>query len=593
MQPLRTETGVDPHETPFVVPRKRFVKVYGEAETGARELTLHVGAQEIGFDEPELIPWAEKLIEQDSFLAGHATGWSLRPLEWPRVKELLEGLIDAGILARAPQRNLPARPSQKHLDFLAAEDSRPPVEARFWAPGLLRDLTGRELEMGYLESVVPVHRLAHVALDREGRQVGEVNTFPERLRVKVPTEWKTCAYAGSRYLDELPMNMTALRSMLTHWKPVLRTTLACRAELLKRYPQPDGGHFKLGDLHFLTSGILALPALLMLRHGGAVENGDLDPVLSSLFRVVDGVRMVVGHMLDLYERPMFHDSLVTAPDVAAAVELFDMYRSTHGVCAGPQSMIDELLATLMEGKPAESDWECPWTAEIPAALDYALRGRQLNAVIFTIWVRMGLAFTRIHETLQRAPVRGRLARLREAVARDFQLIIPGRNHQVEQRDWSEGFYREMFNRAQLGIRGLDEPKDLAAELLPPRDLLGARAAQALGDLFVSIEEPGLAAANAPLLREIAGYVLDYLRFERNALRAVVAVQRKVNELLGRPQPGSALTSMQMAIFHLIRKGSPGATPYLLDTLSEALALEILNQVDSTTVTYRGVSVGLH
>src|SRR5450432_342919 len=150
MHPQPTETGVDPQETLLVVPRKRFVKVYGEAETGARELTLHVGLREIGFDEPELIPWAEKLIEQYSFLAGHSTGWSVQPLEWQRVSGLLEDLIEAGILARAPQRP-PAGPSQKHLDFLAAEEARPPLEARFWAPGILREITGRDLEMGWLE----------------------------------------------------------------------------------------------------------------------------------------------------------------------------------------------------------------------------------------------------------------------------------------------------------------------------------------------------------------------------------------------------------------------------------------------------------
>ena len=576
----------DPHEILFVVPRKRFVKVY---EAG--ELTLHVGMQEIGFDEPELIPWAEKLIEQDSFLAGHSVGWSSQPLEWPRVSGLLDDLIGAGILARAPLRPQ-AAPSQAHLDFLALEQARPALEARFWAPGLLREITGRDLPMGFLESVVPIYRLAHIALDREGRQVGEVNTFPSQLRLKVPTEWKTCAYAGSRYLDEMPMNMTALRSMLTQWKPVLLTALACRAEFLQRSPQPPG-RFRLGDLLFLTSGILALPAFLMLRQRAPVPNGELDPALSSLFRVVDGVRMVAGHMLDLYERPLFHDSLVAPEDLSAAGEIFDMYRSTHGVCAGPQAMIDELLRTLIEGKPCESSsWDCPWLAEIPAALDYALRGRQLNAVTFTVWVRMGLAYTRIHEALQRAPLGGRLGALREAIARDFELIQPGRNHLVEQRDFSERYYREMFNQAQRCLREPGSYTDFTLAMQPPKDLLGEHATGKLRDLFVSLEEPSAAAANAPLLRELAGYVVDYLRFERNALRTVIAVQREINQLLGRPQPHSVLTSTQLAIFHLLRAGTRGATPYLIDTLREVLGVEISSTEDATIASYRGLSISL-
>jgi hypothetical protein len=74
-------------------------------------------------------------------------------------------------------------------------------------PGaVLREIAGRDLEPGHLEILMPVHRLAHIALDREGRQVGEMNTYPDQLRLKIPTEAKTCAYAGSRYQDEAPMN---------------------------------------------------------------------------------------------------------------------------------------------------------------------------------------------------------------------------------------------------------------------------------------------------------------------------------------------------------------------------------------------------
>src|SRR3954469_16294185 len=78
----RPAAVVDPHEMLFVTARKRFVPVYGQGQDGARELVLHVGTQEISFDEPDLFPWAEKLIEQDSFMAATATTWSAEPLEW-------------------------------------------------------------------------------------------------------------------------------------------------------------------------------------------------------------------------------------------------------------------------------------------------------------------------------------------------------------------------------------------------------------------------------------------------------------------------------------------------------------------------------
>ncbi|HZX93406.1 MAG TPA: hypothetical protein VFE90_02745, partial [Myxococcales bacterium] len=229
---------LDLHETLFVSARKRFVPVYNSNIDGTRELVLYCGPHEISFDEPDLFPWAEKLIQQESFMAGEAAGWSAQPLEWPRVKDLLEALMEAGLVDRSPPVRTTAQVplSSAHLEFLKAEEERPVLPApRFWNPdpgAAVRETVGRDLEVGYVESVMPVHRLAHIALDREGRQVGEINAFPDPLRLRIPTEWKTCGYAGTRYQDEMPMNMTALRSMIAHWRPVLSAALAVREKFL-------------------------------------------------------------------------------------------------------------------------------------------------------------------------------------------------------------------------------------------------------------------------------------------------------------------------------------------------------------------------
>ena len=94
---------LNPQETLFVVARKRVVPLYEKGQSGARELSLLVGRQEITFDQPELFPWAEALIEKESFVAESATAWSAEPLEWPRVQGLLQSLLEAGLLARSPQ----------------------------------------------------------------------------------------------------------------------------------------------------------------------------------------------------------------------------------------------------------------------------------------------------------------------------------------------------------------------------------------------------------------------------------------------------------------------------------------------------------
>jgi hypothetical protein len=101
------------------------------------------------------------------------------------------------------------------------------------------------------------------------------------------------------------------------------------------------------------------------------------------------------------------------------------------------------------------------------------------------------------------------------------------------------------------------------------------------------------ARNAALLQEIAGHVLDYLRFERNALRTITALQHRINLLLERPQPAGPLTGNQLAIHHLLRRGTIGALPYLVDTVRETLDVAIENQKDATTIVHGGRSIVLH
>jgi hypothetical protein len=317
-----------------------------------------------------------------------------------------------------------------------------------------------------------------------------------------------------------------------------------------------------------------------------------------LFRVTDGVRMVAAHMLDLHQTQMVHDHPVTPRDLTDTAERANQYQSSKGVCAGPQTMIDEFVATLMNGKPVQGDdgQPGPWTADIPEALDYALLGLQLYATVFTIWVEMGLAWARIREALLRAPHlnRGRLGKLRGAIERDWPLLVAVGMDRPEQRAWSEGFYRRMFHHAALGIRGTSPQRraDLAAELTPPPGLLGERAAGALRDLFASVEVPADAVDNGLVLQEIADHVLDYLRFERNALRAVTVLQREISLLLGRPQPSLPLTGSQLAIHHILRKGTAGGLPYLLDAVLEGLDVAVENQKDATTVVHAGRSLVL-
>ena len=172
---------------------KRVVTQYfDDPASGVRELRLFYADKEISFDEPELFAFGETLARQSRFVAGDALAWGT-PGDWPRLRALLQQLIDAGVLRRTDDGDLDER-------ILGEAGTRPsplaPAKtavARSWheCPGLMAELTGRPLDIGYLELVVPIFRVAHMSLDAEGRQVGESNAFPAVLRVDVPTRWRT------------------------------------------------------------------------------------------------------------------------------------------------------------------------------------------------------------------------------------------------------------------------------------------------------------------------------------------------------------------------------------------------------------------
>ena len=93
------------------------------------------------------------------------------------------------------------------------------------------------MELGFLEVILPIFRIAHAALDTDQRQVGEANVFPSGLRLDVPTEWRTCNLPGTRYQNEKPMNVTAMRVMRAHWSQMMATLLRVREAYLSRFPE--------------------------------------------------------------------------------------------------------------------------------------------------------------------------------------------------------------------------------------------------------------------------------------------------------------------------------------------------------------------
>ena len=388
MHPQRTVLDADDE---LVFPKhKRVVTQYSTDASGAAELHIYYGEKEISFDEPGLFAFGEGLAKQSRFVARTATAWG-EGYDWPRVRELLEQLIEEGILQHVNgNESGPISTDRARLSPLPPAHSTVP-RTWFECEAITRELTGCPLELGYLELVIPIYRVAHIAMDAEGRQVGEANVFPKQLRLDVPTEWRTCPHAGSRYQDDQPMNVTALKSMRMHCAQAMVALLRIREAYLGRFPKARHG-WTVGDLQRLSSLVLTVPAYLLMRAQHRVENGHLHPVLSSMYRVTDGVRMTMHRMLFTYanEPSLPPDAPMTSGEIYAYADRNTVFLSNHGVCAGPKAMIEEFLHVLVDGQALENAEPVMLDAPVQAALedldpafDYGLYGLQAYAVMFS------------------------------------------------------------------------------------------------------------------------------------------------------------------------------------------------------------------
>ena len=99
--------------------------------------------------------------------------------------------------------------------------------------------------------------------DTEDRPIREGRTPASELRAG-EIEYRTCPYAGSRYLNERPMNMSALRQTSTHWDEVIDAVGALRVA----YTEARGVYRRdVMDIWRVSQLGSALPWFFILREG--------------------------------------------------------------------------------------------------------------------------------------------------------------------------------------------------------------------------------------------------------------------------------------------------------------------------------------
>ena len=606
MESEESQVVVEPTDRLYVPHRKRLSHAYVTTESGGRELSLYYGTKEVVFDDERMFAFGEQLVRQTSFIAGTATSWGAG-YDWSEIRPMLEALVADGIVKRGDVVD-DARGGGLVPSLLPP--SVCPM-ARSWSARdcepITHDVGGRPVEIGNLEAILSVYRIAHPALDADDRQVGEANVFPPALRLDRPTEWRVCQYSGSRYRDEAPMNVTALKAMIKYWKPMMVTLLAVRVELERRLERIRTG-WTVGDMHLFSCVLLSLPAFPLMLRGGASPQPPVHPILSSLFRISDGIRMTTHLMLFLSEeRTRLPHEPTSAVDLYDFAERNGLFLSSHGVCAGPKPLIDEFLSTAFDGTEIEGTegLELPpeikgLLAQLPEAIDYALLGLQSWAVSRSIWLAMSRAYRTIREVLEASlsgpdsgpdagldAGAGICGQLRERVRGDWKKLNQGRLADVYEHDVHVDVYTDTYEQSWRALRSPVGAATLAERIAPDpegprpaavavrlRDLVGAR--------FSAAELRALGGV-AALDRIVSALVL-HLREEQAILRSTEDIQAEINRRLERARPSRPLTARDLRVNFAMYGGSIAEFPYLFDTLEEELGIRVECTADTIEVT---------
>jgi hypothetical protein len=584
--PVRS--GIEPTDRLFVPHRKRMSMSYVTSESGGKELFIYYGIKEISFDEERLFSFGEQLTKHHSFTAEAATNWG-PGYAWDEVRPLLEALVEEGIVKRGDaeedERGGGLVPSQLPPSVCPVPRAWSAAEAE----SITRDLGKRAVEVGYLEAAMPVFRIAHPALDGDGRQVGEANVYPPALRLDRETEWRVCQYSGSRYRDDSPMNVTALKAMIKHWKPMMATILEVRAELRRRLAHGEG-NWTIGELHLFACVVLSLPAFLLMKGGGASPQRPLHPVLSSLFRITDGIRMTTYEMLFLIsEHTRRPEERTTATELYEYAERNGVLISDAGVCAGPTAMIEEFLAVAVDGKQVEGTEELmlpeevrELLAQLPAAMDYGLYGLQSWGIVSSVW----LAMSRAYETLLRIveTAAGANEKLLIRLRADWEKLKRAQITLEYDREVHLRAYVDAYELAWRALRApVGAPWHAEQIVARPENAAHRTAAATLRSLlaarFAGSELDGT-------IEPITEVLVHYLREEQAILSSATAIQAAINALLDRPRPDRHLSARDVRVFFTMNGGS---FPYLFDTLEDELGVRVECTADTIEVSDRRAS----
>jgi hypothetical protein len=176
-------------------------------------------------------------------------------------------------------------------------------------------------------------KLVHELRDEAGRPLGE-----HRASEPAPMELATCVYPDSRSTAGKPINVSALREMMRHWRAAMRMLACVRRDVVVANAM---------DVWWAGQIAESLPYQLLFRNS---TNVIVPGPAATLYKAMLGTNAgLLGYVL---ERSPSDSALPTVDAIMKHVNEHGLLVGPEQACAGPEALIRETLSVLIDGGDA-------------------------------------------------------------------------------------------------------------------------------------------------------------------------------------------------------------------------------------------------
>ncbi len=229
---------------------------------------------------------------------------------------------------------------------------------------------------------------------QSGRQLGEANTRPFHLNMKLPAETTNCKYAGDR--NGKSINLSALRIAMRNFDEALDLTQSVK-DLYQHRLGPQAKDERLGvwDLYLFARINISLIAYTKRRRSGPPADKYVSDLLASQYQFISGVFMIVRDMIEKAHPQATENTVMSAEALYDYADKFGIFESANGmVCAGaPRKILDFLTKLTAHNGPHVSSNESghatvqALTGNPDQWFRYALLAVELDAVVTAEYFR--------------------------------------------------------------------------------------------------------------------------------------------------------------------------------------------------------------